>query len=96
MKKQRFHSHNAYTLPITDADGIIFAEVFFSYYTPIGVNVSGKFITSKHKYSSSTTRQTNRYVKEENLTLDVMDNLSFFMIIKELGNKHNFDLGRLR
>jgi hypothetical protein len=96
MEKQRFHTHNAYILPIKDVNGFYFAEVFFSYYTPIGVNVGGKFITSKRKYSTSTTRQTNRYIKEKNLTADVMENLTFFIIMKELASKHNFDLGRLR
>jgi hypothetical protein len=96
MKKQRFHSHNAYVLPIKDVNGFIFGEIFFSYYTPIGVNVGGKFITSNHSYSVSTTRQKNRYIKEKNLTADVMENLTFFIIMKELASKHNFDLGRLR
>jgi hypothetical protein len=94
MAKQRFHTHNAYTLAIK---GI--GELFFSYDTPIGLNLyafGGKFMTSNRKYSSSTTRQTNRYVKENNLHVEIMDDQSFLSMMKTYAMANNFDLGRLR
>jgi hypothetical protein len=94
MAKQRFHTHNAYTLAIK---GI--GELFFSYDTPIGLNLyafGGKFMTSNRKYSSSTTRQTNRYVKENNLHVEIMDDQSFLSMMKTYAMANNFNLGRLR
>lgn len=91
MEKQRFHSHNAYILPISN-----YIEIFISYYTPIGVNVGGRFMTSNRKYSSSTTRQANRYVKEHNLHVEIMDDQSFLSMMKTYAMANNFDLGRLR
>ena len=94
MKKQRFHTHNAYILPIK---GI--GELFFSYDTPIGLNLyafGGKFMTSNRKYSSSTTRQTNRYVKENNLHVEIMDDQSFLSMMKTYAMANDFNLGRLR
>jgi hypothetical protein len=94
MNKKQFHTMNAYTLAIK---GI--GELFFSYDTPIGLNLyafGGRFLTSNHKYSVSTTRQTNRYVKEHNLHIDIMDNASFLSMMKTYAMGNNFDLGRLR
>jgi hypothetical protein len=89
MKK--FHSMNAYTLPISN-----YIEIFISYYTPIGVNVGGRFMTSNRKYSSSTTRQANRYVREHNLHVEIMDDASFLAMMKTYAMANDFNLGRLR
>jgi hypothetical protein len=91
MKKQRFHSHNAYILELSN-----YVDILISYYTPIGARVGGKFMTSNRKYSSSTTRQTNRYVKENHLDVEVMDDASFLAMMKTYAIANNFDLGRLR
>jgi hypothetical protein len=91
MKKQRFHSHNAYILELSN-----YVDILISYYTPIGARVGGKFMTSNHKYSSSTTRQTNRYIKENHLDVEVMDDASFLSMMKTYATANNFNLGRLR
>jgi hypothetical protein len=59
MKKQ-FHSMNAYTI---NADGL---TIFYSYKTPILIIIDDFNVAFKNPawYSSTTTRQVNRYLRE--------------------------------
>jgi hypothetical protein len=54
----KFHSMNAHT---TTIDGV---EIFYSYYTPVAFNMGGVLMLTARKFSSTTTRQVNRYVRD--------------------------------
>lgn len=95
-KKTRFHNHNAYILPIASLNGVGYAEVFISYNTPIGVRIGGEFITSHHSYSSSTTRQKNRYIKEKINLTTYLERDTFTLLMRDIANKNGFSLGLLR
>lgn len=61
--KKRFHSHQARIYDYTLEDGVKQTE-FWSYSTPMIVQVDGELYMNKKWYSSSTTRQVNRYCRE--------------------------------
>lgn len=82
---------NAYILPIAD-----YIDIFISYNTPIGARIGDRFLTSKKWYSSTTTRQTNRYVRENNLDVVVLNDLEFLHMIKTYAAANDFSLGLLR
>lgn len=54
----KFYSMQAHT---TTIDGV---ELFYSYYTPVAILMGGVLMKTARKFSSTTTRQVNRYVKD--------------------------------
>lgn len=61
--KGRFHYHNARIWQYQYEDGTRQTE-FWSYSTPIVVMVGDKVFYNPHKYSVTTSRQTNRFLRE--------------------------------
>lgn len=63
IRKRQFHRHNArfYTYEFEDGGRQI---EFWSYSTPMIVRVDGQIYLNERWYSSSTTRQVNRFCGE--------------------------------
>lgn len=74
-KSKRFHSHQARIKRFTFDDGC-YQEEFWSYSTPMIVYVDNTLFVNKRWYSSSTTRQVNRYCREFNVNLSKAVKLS--------------------
>lgn len=94
---ERFHSHNAYTQNIETINGKRF-QVFYSYATPVAVYNYQNNIVIKvdRRFSSSTTRQVNRYANEWNcmtLTMSAEDFKGMIKILNETKNDATLHLG---
>lgn len=80
METKQFHSMNAYVEHYDDS-----TIVFRSYETPIVVRHNMQWIMSPAKYSSSTTRQTNRFLYETGINVIVVDHDYFVKVLNILG-----------
>jgi hypothetical protein len=58
-------------------------RVFVSYYTPIALIIKNKIITSDKKYSSTTSRQKNRFIKEYALKVNTISHENFLKLLKK-------------
>ncbi len=95
MKKQRFHSHNATILssPVH--------TIFYSYDTPLLIvhNETREAVKCGVWFSSSTTRQLNRYIKENNLNPTTQNDPAIFKALMfglmDLYPSANLSLGLL-
>jgi hypothetical protein len=74
MKKTQFHTHNAYTMSNANH------TIFYSYETPVLIvaNLTGGAVKCGQWFSTSTTRQLNRYIKENNLNPDTQNDPAIF------------------
>ena len=61
--KKRFHSHHAIVYEYKFSDGTWQTE-FWSYSTPILVKIGDSIYENSKWYSSTTTRQKNRFLRE--------------------------------
>lgn len=88
----RFYSHNAQVLPVVILGEI--GEIFYSYDTPIGFRVNGKFYTAKslRKFSSSTSRQVNRYLRLTGLKIEDLDLNTYRKNIENIFNRNDLRL----
>lgn len=74
-KSKRFHSHQARIKNFVFDDGCSQVE-FWSYSTPMIIYVDDTIFLNKKWYSSTTTRQVNRYCRENNINLSMAVRLS--------------------
>ena len=79
MVKQ-FHSMQAYIEYRNDSN-----IIFSSYDTPIVLKHNGIWITSNEKYSSTTTRQKNRFMRELMIRPTYVDHDYFVRVLRILG-----------
>lgn len=74
-KVKRFHSHQAKIKTFVLDDGCS-QEEFWSYSTPMIVYVDNTFYFNRKWYSSTTTRQVNRFCREYDIDLSKAVRLS--------------------
>lgn len=89
---RRFFSHNAQML-FVDILGQ-FGEIFYSYDTPVGFGVNGTFYTAKalRKFSPSTARQVNRYLRLTGLKIEDLDLKTYRQNIENIFKKNDLRL----
>jgi hypothetical protein len=59
--------------------------IFSSYYTPIVVKHNGIWLTSNKKYSSTTSRQKNRFMRELMIRPTLVEHDYFLTVLRLLG-----------
>jgi len=69
-------------------------EIFYSYDTPVGFRVNGKFYTAKalRKFSVSTSRQVNRYVNLCGLDVEDLDIKTYRQNIENIFKKNDLTI----
>ena len=88
----RFYSHNAQMLPVVILGQL--GEIFYSYDTPVGFGVNGTFYTAKslRKFSPSTARQVNRYVRLTGLKIEDLDIKTYRQNIENIFKKNDLTI----